>query len=136
MNRGGSFSSEIRLRLGWPRIRSSILSRNNRPLFPKVPPAQFLPRALSPALNRPAKDAGHFHPLQRFRMSGEMPPPPHTLSWSIQGNSVLLILQHKCHDFHVSLGSATREQDAANQQFCESLLWSFLATLLQIQTAI
>ena len=78
MSRGGSISSETRLRPGWPRIRSSIFSRNNRPIFPKEPPAHFLPRAPSPAKNRPVKDAGHFHPLQRFRMSGDMPAPPHT----------------------------------------------------------
>jgi len=85
MSWGDSVSGVIRLRPEWPRIRSSILSKNNRSLFPKEPPAQFLPRALSPAINRPAKDAGHLHLLLRFRISGDMPPPPHTLSWSIQG---------------------------------------------------
>jgi len=76
MSRGGSVSSVMRLQPGWPRIRSSILSRNNRSLFHKEPPPQFLPRGLSPVINRPAKDDGHLHLLLRFRMIGDMPPPP------------------------------------------------------------
>jgi hypothetical protein len=50
MSRGGSISSVIRLRSGWPRIPISILSRNNRSLFPKEPPTQLPPRALYPAI--------------------------------------------------------------------------------------
>ena len=97
MSWGYSVSSVIRLRPQWPRIHSSILSRNNRTLFPKEPPAQFLTTSCFPS----DKSAGE---RRWFRISGDMPPPPHTLSWSIQGKFISLILLHKRHGFHFSLG--------------------------------